>query len=71
MNSWGYFRGVEVDVPGLVSDQSMLHNSYWNNAGVLTADGEYVGADLGYKSTECINVLAPFPEAESLRNRTY
>ena len=43
----------------------MLNNSYWNNAGVLTDEGEYVGADLGYCSTEHINVFAPFKEAES------
>ena len=68
-NSWGYFRGVEVDVPGLASDQSMLKKSYWNNPGVLTADDEYVGADLGYKSTEHINVLSPFDETESETNK--
>ena len=69
--SWGYFRGVEIDVPGLASDQSMLANSYWNNPGVLTAAGEYVGADLGYTSTDHINVYSPFSESETLANKTY
>ena len=69
--SWGYFRGVEVNVPGLSSDQSMLKDSYWNNPDVLTKNNEYVGADLGYKSTKYINVLYPFGELESLKNRQY
>ena len=69
-NSWGYFRGVEVDTAGLHNDQSMLTGSSWNNAGVLTSAGEYIGADLGYSSTEHINVVAPFSEYESVMNPT-
>ena len=46
----------------------MLRNSYWNNPGVLTGDREYIGADLGYHSTEHVNVLFPFQEEESQRN---
>ena len=57
-----------MDVPGLVSDQSMLKNSYWNNPGELTTDDEYIGADLGYKSTEHINVMSPYEELQSLTN---
>ena len=48
----------------------MLTRSYWNNPDVLTADGEYVGADLGYSSTKHINVMTPFGETDSLSNPT-
>ena len=71
MNSWGYFRGVEIGVPGLASDQSMLKNSFWNNPDVLTKAGEYVGADLGYSPTEHINVLTPFREIDALKNAVH
>ncbi len=70
-HSWGYFRGVEVDVPGLANDQSMLNSSYWNNPDILTANDEYIGADLGYTSTEHINVVSPFSEYESTVNPTF
>ena len=69
-HSWGYFRGVEVDVPGLANDQSMLNNSYWNNPGILTEDNEFVGADLGYKSTEHVNLLSPFTDLDTAFNST-
>ena len=59
---------VEVNAAGLGNDQSMLQNSYWNNPGALTDDGEYIGADLGYSPTEHINVFAPFKETESQTN---
>ena len=36
----------------------------------VTTDGEYIGADLGYSSTEHINVIAPFSEHASLTNPT-
>lgn len=48
----------------------MLANSCWNNPGVLTADGEFVGADLGYESTDHINVYSPFKDSETANNKT-
>ena len=62
---------METDVPGLASDQSMLNNSFWNNPNVLTKRGELVGADLGYATTDHINVLTPFKESESVGNQAY
>lgn len=58
----GLFRGVEVDPAGLYSDQGMLSKSKWNEPNKLTGDDEYVGADLGYASTDHINVMKPFTE---------
>ena len=48
----------------------MLTNSYWNNPGVLTAQDEYIGADLGYHPTDHVNVLTPFTELESATSST-
>ena len=56
----GFFRGVEVDPAGLYNDQAMLSKSKWNRPNKLTNDDEYVGADLGYASTQYINVMKPF-----------
>ena len=64
LNSWGYFRGVEVDCAGLQNDQGMLTKSVWNNPGVLTNEGERVGADDGYSDTAHTNILKPFKKEE-------
>ena len=49
-----------MDPAGLYSDQGMLNKSKWNDApGKLTEGDEYVGADLGYSSTNHINVMKP------------
>ena len=61
---WGYFRGLETEPAGMYNDQAMLQKSEWNKPGVLTNDDEYVGADLGYVSTQHINVLTPYNKEE-------
>ena len=64
LNSWGYFRGVEIDCAGLQNDQGMLIKSVWNDPGVLTNEGEWVGADDGYSNTANINIVKPFTKDE-------
>lgn len=61
---WGFFRGVEVDCPGLKNDQSMLDDSSWNVPNGLVADHEYVGADLGYTDTQHIQIAKPYNNEE-------
>ena len=42
----------------------MLTKSVWNNPGVLTNEGEWVGADDGYSDTAHINIVKPFKKEE-------
>ena len=69
-HSFRYFRGVEVDVPGLANDRCMLANSHWNNPAVSTDDAEDVGPDLGYNSTVHVNASSPFDELEATTSST-
>ena len=65
LNRWGCFRGVEIDPAGLHSDQGMLNKSAWNSRpGILTDEGEWVGADEGYSDAVYINIVSPFKKEE-------
>ena len=61
---WGYFRGMEAGMAGVTCDQGMLTESVWNESNVLTSEGENVGADGGYYSTQYINISKPFTVPE-------
>ena len=63
------------DFPVRVGENKFLYKTHKKNIkhqrviraqSFLTTDGEYVGADLGYFSTEHLNVVAPFSECKSL-----
>lgn len=63
----GYWRGVECEPAGMYNDQGIVNKSMWNREGVLTeGDDEFVLGDLGFSTTEHINVLQPANARELL-----
>ena len=57
----GYFCGLEINSAGITNDQGMLRDSAWNSGpDILTSDGQRIGCDEGYWSTQYINVTKPY-----------
>ena len=55
----------------MYNDQAMLAKSEWNQPDKLVTDEEFVAADLGYSTTDWINVLTPFSKKDLDKNPEY